>query len=93
MTSIAAVRTVKLLDREPGKPGTEERRVGDVLIEKGVPVPSLSRVGLKAALTALEPGESFVWPRRISSRSLAIYSGRSFTQRSVGGKFRIWRTR
>ena len=89
-----ALRTVRLLDREPGT-----REVGGYLIEKGIPIPRKPSkpARLLQALLTLQPGESFVHRCRASSQSLANggkQTGRKFTQRRVGTgpSYRIWRT-
>lgn len=94
MAEIAAVRNVRLLDREPGK-----REVAGYVIESGIPIPKKDTkpARLLQALLTLKVGESFVHRVRASSQSLAQggkQAGRKFTQRRVGTgpQYRIWRT-
>lgn len=89
----AALRTVRLLDREPGK-ATESRVVHGVTVERGVPVPA-PRIGVGAVVQALEPGESFAYPHKIHvSNYNKSMPGKKFVCQRIGPKqFRIWRTK
>lgn len=86
----AALRTVRLLDREPGK-ATESRVVRGVTVETGVPMPSRQIGKIDSVLAAMHVGESFEHTARVCSRK--PLPGRKFTQRlQPNGKWRIWRT-
>jgi hypothetical protein len=89
----AALRTVRLLDREPGK-ATESRVVHGVTVERGVPIPS-PRIGVGAVVQALELGESFAYPIKIHVTYYNRASGgKRFVCKRVGPKlFRVWRSK
>ena len=91
MSRVLAIRTHRM---DSG----EEKRVGDYVIEQGIPVPPVHQVrrkGIVDALDALEVGESFVHRKRVNTEAIRqVRSGRKFVQRKVGGgpAYRIWRT-
>lgn len=85
------VRTIRLLDRERGKP-TESREVAGIVVEKGVPLPEPRTTGLMDALRALEVGESFLYHCHIKDRANRV-PGRKFACRKrPDGQWRVWRT-
>lgn len=96
----AVLREVRLLDREPKTKPTaplEQKRVGEYVIVKGIPIPprhQTRRKGLVDALKALDVGESFVHRKRINTEAIRQVPGRKFVQRKVGDgpQFRVWRT-
>jgi len=90
-------RTVRLLDRQPGKPADDSRTVAGFVIERGVPMPE--SYGLiprqRAALLALAVGESIVFinyandPRRTLRKT---HPERAYSHRKLKtGGYRIWR--
>lgn len=84
----AVIRTVRKLEGLP-----EVKRVGDITIETGIPLPPRQvAAGVSAVLRVMEVGESFVHGSRISTRHLDKYLGtKKFAQRKLGTKYRIWR--
>lgn len=87
----AQLRTVRLLDREPGK-ATETRVVHGITVERGVPLPK-DLHGLGDVLAALEVGESFVYRRKVRIRQYAKkIAGKEYAVRKLdSGRYRIWR--
>lgn len=69
-----------------------------IAIEKGLPIPAknTARGDLMGALTALEVGDSFLWPKAKRNQLGGYYvrfPGKKFTSRSVDTtSVRIWRT-
>lgn len=89
MSRVLAIRTHSM-DK------AEEKRVGQFVIEKDVPIPS-NHVSLNEVLEAMEIGESFTHVRRIHvihDRLPQALRHRRYTVRRVGpGQFRCWRVK
>ena len=86
------LRTVRLLDREPGK-ATETRVVSGTTVERGIPLPPPSAC-LGDVMAALEVGESFVHSFLLRPHQYKRLAGKQFTQRKIGPRqYRIWRTK
>lgn len=94
------MRVVRLLDREPRTAQAEpivQKRVGEYVIVKGIPIPPKHqhrRKGLVDVLQALEVGESFVHRQRVNTEAIRQVPGRQFVQRMIdkGPGYRVWRT-
>lgn len=87
------MRTVRLLDRQK-RGAFEERTICGLKVEKGVPIPPHivhPKTGLKAALCAMEIGESLVYPKMPSGTLGKIKDRKFSTRKLVDGNFRIWR--
>jgi len=72
------------------------KRVGDYVIEKGIPVPPRQQGRTNAiadVLRAMEVGESFVHRRRVGHGAIKQTKGKKFVQRKVGQgpSYRVWR--
>lgn len=67
----------------------------NIVIEKGVPLPIRSTVGLSECLKALEVGDSFVLPDPSTRNSLSTYASRVGIKITVhkerDGSVRVWR--
>lgn len=85
-----ALRTVSLLDREPGK-AYESREVAGVKLEKGIPLPPRVTGKIDAALMALEIGESFEHTARMGTRK-KLHPKKFVMRKQPNGKYRVWRT-
>ncbi len=72
------------------------KRVGEYVIEKGIPVPPRQQGRTNAivdVLSAMEVGESFVHRRRVNHGAIKQAKGKKFVQRKVGQgpSYRVWR--
>jgi hypothetical protein len=89
MSRVLAIRTHSM-DK------AEEKRVGQFVIEKDVPIPD-NHVSLNEVLAAMEVGESFTHKRRIHvihDRLPQALRTRRYTVRRVSdGLFRCWRVK
>lgn len=86
---MSSVRSITTHSMEKGS----EKRVGEYVIERGIPFPERPSAILDA-LKALEVGESFVHRKRVNTYAIKKAGpGKRFAQRSVGKgpQHRIWR--
>jgi hypothetical protein len=89
--------------RQPTAPPANMPKPGELVIEKGIPVPEVVRAGSTyiAVFESMEPGDSFLVPADCAKRVMDYAckwarrtGGRKFTQRRLaeGSNVRIWRS-